>query len=361
MHTLTLSAAVDLGPLGELPPGSYLVEDTQAASMLVQSPRGTVRLSAPPQFWGDMALFEGQVPDSVLFARSGGFGDLLFLTPLLAEVRRRWPKCRIGVACAIPRRCVLDGLGLVDVWESVPPAIKVCQGYERVIAFESVIESAPREHYVDALARSCGLELPPGPESRRCRYVITPAEQAWVSEMYPRNPARKRLGVQWQASTPARSYPLRDLHTVCGYLGGHGWDVWLLGAPNDVRARCLPDSGVRNVAADERPSFRQSCAILSTCDVVLAPDSALLHVAGALGLPAVGLFGPIEPKSRIAYSPSTRALKGAIPCAGCGHHPRFPGDWPLGMPCSRSGQCDALVAIAPRIIISAVEAAYPVT
>ncbi len=359
MHTLTLSAPVVLGPLGTLPAGSYLVEDTQAASLLVQAPRGAVRLGPAPQYWGDLSPGEGQEPSSVLFARSGGFGDLLFLSPLLAEVRRRWPKCRIGVACAPARRCVLDGLGLVDTWESVPPALTVCDGYERVIGFEGVIE-ASREHYVDALASSCGLELPAGPESRRSRYAITPAEKEWVSEMYPRNPARKRLGVQWQASEPARSYPLRDLHVVCGYLGQHGWDVWLLGEPDKVRARCQHDSGVRNVAMDERPSFRQSCAILSTCDVVLAPDSALLHVAGALGLPAVGLFGPIEPKTRIQYSPSIRPLKGALPCAGCGHHPRFPGEWPVGMPCARDGQCAALAAIAPRIIISAVEAAYPV-
>jgi ADP-heptose:LPS heptosyltransferase len=360
MHSLTLTAALDCGPLGSIPAGEYLVEDVQAAQLLIQAPRGAARIAPPPSFCGDLRVSEGQEPGSVLFSRSGGFGDLLFLSPLLAEVRRRWPRCRIGVACAPPRRCVLDGLGLVDTWEPVPVPLASCAGYERVIAFEHVVENAGKLHYVDALAKSCGLELPAGVEARRCRYTISEAEKAWVAEYYPRNPARKRLGVQWQASIAARSYPLRDLHVVCGHLGQHGWDVWLLGAPDAVRARCAPGSGVRNVAMEERPTFRQSCAILSTCDVVLAPDSALLHVAGALGIPAVGLFGPIDPRSRLAYSPSVRGLKGAMPCAGCGHHPRHPQEWPAGMPCSRSGQCDALAAIAPRIIISAVEGAYPV-
>ena len=360
MHTLTLSAPVDLGAAGRILPGCYLVEDTPAAQILASAPRGSASLAPPAGLPGPISLAEGQDPGSVLIARSGGLGDLLFLGPILAEVRRRWPKCRIGVACRPERRPVLDGLGLVDTWEPVPLPVEVARSYSALVSFEHVIEQETRRHYVDALAAAAGLELPPGPESRRCRYVVSESERAWVSEMYPKNPSRKRLGVQWLASTPARSYPLRDLHTVCGHLGAHGWEVWLLGEPDQVRARCGHGSGVRNVAMDERPTFRQSCAILTTCDVVLGPDSALLHVAGALGIPAVGLFGPIDPKLRIAYSPTVRALKGALPCSGCNHHPRFPGDWPAGMPCKQDGHCTALAAIAPRIIISAVEAAYPV-
>jgi ADP-heptose:LPS heptosyltransferase len=246
----------------------------------------------------------------------------------------------------------------VDTWEPSPLPVATLGQYSHAVSLENVIEGETRLHYVDAVADAAGLVLPA--DGRRCLFCLSERERAWAAEFYPRNPAKKRLGVQWQASTPARSYPLRDLHIVAGYLGGHGWDVWLLGEPDQVRARCAPGSGVRNVAADERPTFRQSCAILLTCDVVLAPDSALLHVAGALGVPAVGLFGPIDPKLRTAYHPSVRALKGAMPCVGCNHHPRWPGDWPAGMSCASSGQCDALAAIAPRIIISAVEAAYPV-
>lgn len=365
VHTLTLSAPCTLGTAGTIAPGAYLVEDLPAAQILASAPRGSVALSAPAMVSGPICGAEGEdrgsPPESILVARSGGFGDLLFLGPILAEVRRRWPACRIGVACRPERRPVLDGLGLVDAWEPVPLPVERPRAYQRLISFEGVVEGDTRRHYVDALAAAAGLDLPPGPESRRCRYVVAEHERRWVDEMYPRNPSRKRLGVQWLASTPARSYPLRDLHTVCGHLGAHGWDVWLLGEPDAVRARCGHGSGVRNIAADERPTFRQSCAILSTCDVVLAPDSALLHVAGALGLPAVGLFGPIDPKLRIAYSPTIRPLKGALPCSGCNHHPRFPGDWPAGMPCAQDGHCTALAAIAPRIVISAVEAAYPVT
>jgi ADP-heptose:LPS heptosyltransferase len=53
---------------------------------------------------------------------------------------------------------------------------------------------------------------------------------------------------------------------------------------------------------------REISAIMVFADLVLCPDSALLHMAGALGVPTVSVFGPTDPRARINYYPNAVAI-----------------------------------------------------
>ncbi len=53
---------------------------------------------------------------------------------------------------------------------------------------------------------------------------------------------------------------------------------------------------------------REISAIMCHADLVLCPDSALLHMAGALGVPTVALFGPTDPRARVNYYANAVAI-----------------------------------------------------
>jgi ADP-heptose:LPS heptosyltransferase len=65
--------------------------------------------------------------------------------------------------------------------------------------------------------------------------------------------------------------------------------------------------------------LRHAFAIVSECDVVLAPDSSFLHLAGALDIPCVALFGPIDGRLRTADYPRCETLDASDvhPCLPC--------------------------------------------
>lgn len=54
--------------------------------------------------------------------------------------------------------------------------------------------------------------------------------------------------------------------------------------------------------------IREIAGVMVHCDMVLCPDSSILHLAGALGAPTVSLFGPTHPDARINYFPNTVAI-----------------------------------------------------
>jgi ADP-heptose:LPS heptosyltransferase len=79
--------------------------------------------------------------------------------------------------------------------------------------------------------------------------------------------------------------------------------------------------------------------------------SALVHVAGALGLPAVGLYGPFPWQLRTVHAPSIHGINGTCRCSPCFWHDRealFPPDGP----CATTGRCEALAGIEPRRIVA---------
>jgi ADP-heptose:LPS heptosyltransferase len=76
--------------------------------------------------------------------------------------------------------------------------------------------------------------------------------------------------------------------------------------------------GENNVKVGGMP-MRQAFALASACSAFIAPDSAFVHLAGALDIPCVSIYGPIDGKVRTRHYPrsvfldSSRSL-GCIPC-----------------------------------------------
>lgn len=58
-------------------------------------------------------------------------------------------------------------------------------------------------------------------------------------------------------------------------------------------------------------------AVLSRCSVVVSGDSGPLHIAGAVGTPVVGLYGPTDPHISGPYGQNSIVLRQNIWCSPC--------------------------------------------
>lgn len=283
--------------------------------------------------------------------RSGGYGDWLMITPTIREIHRRWPECEVHV-CTLPKYTslfrgmkgvVAHGGWLEDKWIALEDAC---------IFFEGVIEDsldAREMHGAWLFAQRAGF----GPETY-CNMDIEPmyrifnAELGWARAKYPRG-KKPRVGVQVGASSAVRSYPPDLLVEVIKLLAAK-YEVFLFAEPGKLDCD-LP--GVRNLAEDKL-DFRQSVAVLSTCDVALVPDSSLLHICGALQIPYVGIFGSFNPRLRMVRGPRL-PLEGTGLCAPCFYHGNGGKHFPDHRPCGLAGFCTVIAGISPDIIVGAVE------
>lgn len=350
MHYLTSKHEIDLGPFGLYLAGEYIVEDMNGATIMLAGHRGSVvmdnmRINPKPfdesKDWNDR---------KIIIVRPGGFGDILFTTPALKEIKRRWPRAYVALCC-FGRFQPIVSLSYYDEIVPYPLSHDEADKFDAWIFLENVIEGNPEAeklHAIDITAKRIGLT---SLEDKKMDYSLTQEEVDWAAARYPRTDKR-RVGIQVEASAKTRTYPAALMVEVIMSLAKRGIEVYLLGDAYQVRVE-MKDP-VRNLML-EGLTFRQSVAAMATCDAVLGPDSVMIHIAGALDIPALGLYGPFPWALRTAYAKSITSIQGTSGCpiAPCFYHggPKAP-NFPMDGPCHRTGKCEVLASIKPERVVS---------
>lgn len=365
MHQLTIDSPVSLGPDNTVEPGTYYCEDLLAAQLLVMAGGGTMRAletTRRPLFGSitlpdtlEVSVDEQELRDckSILFGRTGGLGDLTLLTPILREIKRRWPSVKIAVASIRDLQQSIQNLPFVDELLAYPVSKEVADTYDGWCWLEGAVEKGEDSrtlHSVDCVAKFIGLTLPEDCDKRQA-YVVSPKERADIQEAYPRLPGVRRLCIQPKASAVCRTYT-KTGQVIAEFLK-EGWEVFLLGREGEFKTE--PKPGLRCIT--DGWSFRHRAALVETCDCLLASDSSLTHVAGALGVPCVALYGPFPWQLRTAYAPTTVALtrKEGFPCAPCHHHATPMKPFPDNCPTASKGFCGVMDAIPVEQIVKTVK------
>lgn len=281
--------------------------------------------------------------ESVWLIRGGGYGDLLMMTPMIRKLQELYPKMAIHIACGDAYMDLFDGLNVMTY--SIP--LELPLPYDGFVAsFEDWIEGHPDSqtvHIAQHLANKLGIELN---GDHVPSYTVKQEEAVAAAEAFPRS-NRKRVAIQVMASALYRTYPLTG--SVVDQLLRIGCEVFYFGAPGQIGTDPKAPEELVNLT-NQNLTFRQSAAVLATCDVAISPDSAMVHLAAALEVPCVGLYGPIPPQLR-GSGKHMKGIMGLAPCAPCFFHADYATHMPAGMPCSETGKCIALIEIKPEQIV----------
>lgn len=335
---ITEAGAADLSP-GQ----TYLLDTHTAGQYLMLDWADQCHTFEPPPM--------PAAPRRILVIRSGGLGDLLFLTPALLALQALHPGATIGVAAFAPNLAALSHPDLADIERvAYPLTAEELPTWDAVIPLELTIERDNEHDAVEIFARALGVH-PLADPSPRFSVPDEATVDAW--ERFPRHERHtRRLGIQLAASAHCRTWPLNYLQELLKLLPVD-WQVYLFAEPRRWPIETeTPERLVILPHMAPALSFAESCAVLSTMDMVIAPDSSLCHIAGALGIPTIALYGPFHWSRRTNHFPSVRALQGHAPCAPCHHHMRLGDHFPTGQPCARKGYCFAMADIKPDRVLT---------
>jgi ADP-heptose:LPS heptosyltransferase len=102
----------------------------------------------------------------------------------------------------------------------------------------------------------------------------------------------------------------------------------------------------------DQTSEEELIAVCSMSDMVISPDTGVLHVAGALKKKAVGVFGNINPATRVSYYPTVKALYpvGKMPCIPCHDVPGACDYDKPGSPCMKLNTPEKIVRAAKELL-----------
>jgi len=106
-------------------------------------------------------------------------------------------------------------------------------------------------------------------------------------------------------------------------------EVILMGSKNDyyVCNKIYKKLNLDIINLSGKTSIMQTASILKKCNLVITNDSAPLHLAIAMDVPTIGLFGPTAGIARVPQdNPKYIAVQSLLSCSPCyGNERKFPG------------------------------------
>jgi lipopolysaccharide heptosyltransferase II len=352
-----------------------------------------------------------RVPEQILVIRLGSMGDVLLATPLLRVLRRAYPASRLRFLAG-PDDAELVRLhpDLDDVlvwpsdrrhhWRPAGVASRLVRGLAdrirhdgenlwvvdlqaspRSLAFTALLRPSRRfryrkdylrrellvrakidrypdpppsiaERYFNAvdelglLPNGEGLDIVLGDEAKtRAQQILSPLSQGGILALAP--------GARWATNR----WPPEAFAAAARRLAEErGWKIVVLGGGPDtsvagVVALMLENAGAAPLNLAGRLSLLESAAVLLNCDLLLTNASGLMHVAAALRVPAVVLFGSTVPAFGFAPYRSPARVLGieGLPCRPCTHRGRTA--CPLGhFKCMREIEPDRVIESARELL-----------
>lgn len=332
-------------------------------------------------------------PKKILFIKPSSLGDIVHAMPVLAVLRRRFPRSRIAWlvkrqwAELVERMEGVDrvwpiGSGIAGWLSEVPrlraerfdlavdlqglfrsAAMATLAGCSERIGFENgregsplfytrrVAVPAPDMHAVDRyllVAQALGAATPPSPEFR---FFISARDREQVAVTLAQ--AGVQAGARWiamnvSARWPTKHWPAASFAEAADHIQKEGLGpVVLFGGPED-RADAQAVKALMSTAPADVTGLTPLGvlpALLQSASALVTNDSGPMHVAAAVGTPVVALFGPTSPIRTGPYGKPHRVLTHPVSCSPC-----------FSRTCRNRIDRECLAAIEPARVVEAVKA-----
>ncbi len=268
------------------------------------------------------------VKRDVLVTRGmGGIGDLLMMTPGLHALKEMRPEREIHLA--IPKRYFSifkhnPDVQLFDIEDTSLDHFR----YRRWFNFtdcpasraEARIAPRIRKNRIEVFAKALGVRFfHRWKMDSRPRYFISEEERQIKNEFWKKNnlDGRRVIGMQLRSDEVYRDFPhMKEL--ACELAKEYRVIVF------DAE----PIEGYENpgIIKLSGVSLRVAFAIASGCDVIVAPDSSFVHFAGAMDIPCVALYGPIDGLVRTKDYPRCTPVdvRDSLGCIACWRNEQIP-------------------------------------
>jgi heptosyltransferase II len=129
---------------------------------------------------------------------------------------------------------------------------------------------------------------------------------------------------------PSKRWTTAGFVELAQRLSAQGVQVWVLGGPGEkALATGIAGPDQANARDMTGPDLRNAILALGGAQVAVSNDSGLLHVAAAIGTPAIGIFGPTSPWHWAPLNPLAGVIEttNELSCRPChkptcrmGHH-----------------------------------------
>lgn len=298
-----------------------------------------------------------------------GLGDTVCSLALLKGVRYLFPNAKLTVLCKMnagrdiieSSHILVDEIIVIDIYKSIINTLKTID-YLRKQKFDLGISAAITPvkksqlfmklcgvkqhigfqasgtnkfdydiHFVEANIRTLGLEV--SDELRPQLYVDTDSDKSICHYFDSLDQSRPIIGLCIGNADPSltnrwlrtgrvfpRAWGITRMHNLLELLVKDGNQIVLIGGPQELPlleelTEFLKLPQVINLVG--KCSIKQSIAAIKRCTCSIGIDTGMQHIAGALSVPTISIFGPTNPENHGAFSTCSYFVEHDMDCKYC--------------------------------------------
>jgi ADP-heptose:LPS heptosyltransferase len=232
--------------------------------------------------------------------RPGAMGDVLMCTPALRELKKRNPSCYVRFYTDFPT--LVRGLAYLDEvlpWNERPTDM---------IAFRYEDAIPPRAHIARIIGDNLGLNVRDvRPDCVVEASAVKRAQESWHTLPRP------YVVVQRRASrhTPNKDWPDKYWIELIESLSERTGVIEI--GTQGFKQKSLPQN---YIDLCNRTPVAELVAVIAAADIVVGPCSGPMHIAAAVGTPAVVIYGGYEDPISTSYAGNVD-LYTPLACAPC--------------------------------------------
>lgn len=282
----------------------------------------------------------------ILISRTDRIGDVLLSTPVIKALRQKFPQAYISMLVAPYAKDIVEGNPYLDEvivydkagkhkswWRTIKFAgrlkkkkfdlavilhpgnrlhliaflagIPLRLGYNRKLGFLVNLRKVHKKQEGRKHEAEYNLELLSELGVSGNPYdlfmPIRQESESYVEELFRKegiSQADKILAINPGASCPSKIWPAENFARVAKKLAGpHNFKILILGGPKEIhladKVACEIKGKVINLAG--KTSVSQLASIFKRCSLFISNDSGPVHIASAVGVPVISIFGRNQP------------------------------------------------------------------
>lgn len=258
----------------------------------------------------------------------GGIGDVLMMTPGIRALKEQNPNLEITVAVDMHTtwdksyREMLKNAPFID--HLIDARYVNRNKFTKVVDISSVCIAFEKKELrvnnrIDLFARALGVR---NLKNKVPFYEVEHHERIWASKLLKdKNCFGKTIiGFNPESNDSKRSWSRQQVYRFMKLLEKqkNQTKVILFDFANSY-----PEFSNLDFVINARgTTVRQMSALIERCNAFVTPDTGPMHIAGALSIPTVCLFGSIPPQARINHYPTHVAVTSEnLDCLGCWYSP----------------------------------------
>jgi len=194
-------------------------------------------------------------------------------------------------------------------------------GVIKALIGKDAILRAPHqvERYLDILDEFCGAES----DRRTPELVVDQADSNYAEKVIAKKASSNSLvGIFPSTRHPTKRWPAKYTAELADMCLSRGLNIAILGGQADIlQAQAVVESMQgQPTFVHTSGSLGQLAGLVSKCKIVVSPDTGPAHMAAALKVPVIALFGPTSPERWAPRGAECRVLRQELPCSPCSNH-----------------------------------------